>query len=218
MRYIALVDMNAYFASCMQQAFRNLRCKPVGVSRKPLDKTIIASASYEAKEFGIKNGMATWVAKEMCPKLIIVPGDPWMFAYSSSRIYGILKEFSPLVEVFSIDEAWVDITQVSQQIGSPVKTAYAIKQRIKKELGPFYRCSIGIASTKTMSKIAAEKKKPDGLIWIKDEEFPYWLNRLEVDAACGIAGATKEKLNSMGIKTLAELGKLICPGSGLPLE
>jgi DNA polymerase-4 len=206
-RFIAHIDMNAYFASVEQQANRFLRGRPIGVSRKPQDRTIIAAPSYEAKRFGIKTGMPTWEALELCPDLEIIPGDPAKYAYISSRIFSILKSFSPLLEVFSIDEAWLDITQLAKEYRSPLEVAKEIKKQIKKELGLLIRCSIGIAPSKVLSKIASEMKKPDGLVWIQENEVQGYLEKLEVDSACGIDKGLKAKLNLMNIRTLGDLGR-----------
>jgi DNA polymerase-4 len=199
--------MNAYFASVEQQANRFLRGKPIGVSRKPQDRTIIAAPSYEAKARGVKTGMPTWEALGLCPELEIVPGDPAKYAYISSRIFSILKTFSPLLEVFSIDEAWLDISQAAQECGSPLAVAREIKRKIKQELGPLIRCSIGIAPSKVLAKIASEMQKPDGLVWIQEHEVQAYLERLEVDAACGIDERLKARLSLLGVRTLADLGR-----------
>ncbi len=133
--------------------------------------------------------------------------DADKYTYASSRVFSILKEFSPLLEVFSIDEAWVDISQAAERMGGPVTVAQAIKRRIREELGEEITCSIGIGPSKVLAKIAAEQKKPDGLTWIRDEELQEWLERLEVDAALGIGDRRKEDLAAMGIRTLADLGR-----------
>jgi len=125
----------------------------------------------------------------------------------SSSVFSILKEFTPLVEVFSIDEAWLDITQPAQELGNPLRVAQEIKRNIREELGPWIRCSIGIAPSKTLAKIASESRKPDGLIWIRHEEVQEWLERLPVEVACGINERIKRRLALLGVRTLADLGR-----------
>jgi hypothetical protein len=200
-RYILMADMNAFFANCERQANRRLRSWPVGVVRKPWESTIVSAACYQAKARGVETGMAVWEAKRLCPEIRLVLEDPAKYTYASTRVFSILKEFSPLLEVFSIDEAWVDISQAAERLGGPVAVAQAIKHRIREELGEEITCSIGIGPSKVLAKIAAEQVKPDGLTWIKDEELSDWLERLEVDAAIGIGDRRKAELARMKIRT-----------------
>jgi len=209
-RVIAHVDMNAYFASVEQQANRYLRGRPVAVVRKPQRASVISAPSYEAKRFGIKTGMPTWEAVRLCPHLRIILEDPDKYRWVSARLFSTLKTFSPLLEVFSIDEAWLDLTQATAAAnGNPVCVATEIKRRLREVLGPFIRCSIGIAPSKALAKIASNFDKPNGLTWIKPQEVQGWLERLEVDKACGINTRLKQRLSKLGVHTLAELGR--CP-------
>jgi DNA polymerase-4 len=117
-RIILHVDMNAFFASVEQQANPELRGKPIAVIGSS-GRTVITTASYEARKFGVKTGMAIWEAKRCCPQLTLVVGDNRKYTFTSSRIVEIMKEYTPLVEVFSIDEAWLDITHSLSLFGSP---------------------------------------------------------------------------------------------------
>jgi nucleotidyltransferase/DNA polymerase involved in DNA repair len=140
--------MNAYFAGVEQQANPFLRGRPIAVVGKPRVGAIVTAPSYEAKAYGVKTGMPTWEAKRLCPGILFVVEDLNKYAWVSARIFSILRGFSPLLEVFSIDEAFLEITQTSKKYGDPLEVARAIKREIKSKLGPCLRCSIGIAPSK----------------------------------------------------------------------
>ena len=206
-RLILHIDMDSYFASVEQQFNPYLRKRPIGVSRKPQDRTIIAAASKEAKQFGLKSGMPIWEATHLCPELVIVPGHPTRYAYLTGRIFGLLKKFSPLFEPFSIDEGFLDITSVASRYGGPERLALRIKSEIRRAVGEYITCSIGVGSSKTVAKIASEMRKPNGLFWIKEDEVMSFFHKLPVDTACGINKRLQAKLSLMNIYTLADLGK-----------
>ncbi len=206
-RYIAHVDMNSYFASVEQQCNPFIRGKPVAIVRKPNEATVVTTASYEAKSYGVDTGMATWEAKRACPRLLFVVEDLNKYAHASERIFRLLEEVTPDVEVFSIDEAFLDITQAARDQGGPVAVCQWIKREIRRRLGQHIRCSIGIAPSKILAKIASESRKPDGLTWIRDAEVEHCLNQLPVNAACGIHERTKERLEALRIRTLGDLGR-----------
>ena len=200
-------DMNSYFASVEQQANPYLRGRPIAVSRKPQDHTIAAAVSNEAKEFGLKSGMPTWQVGKLCPWITFVHGDPAKYAYVSSQIFSILKRFSPLLEVFSIDEAFLDITSVADRHGGSEHLAKKIKAEIRREIGECITCSIGIAPSKVLAKIASETKKPDGLVLIPESQVQRWLERTPVTDAFGINKRIAWRLSPKGIRTLADLGQ-----------
>ena len=206
-RYIVHIDMNSYFASVEQQCNPVLRGKPVAIVRKPTEATIVTTASYEAKAYGVDTGMATWEAKRACPRLLVVVEDLNKYAHTSDRIFRLLEEITPDLEVFSIDEAFLDITQAARDRGGPVAVCRGIKRELRRRLGRHLRCSIGIAPSKVLAKIASESRKPDGLTWIPDAAVGEVLDRLPVDAACGISDRLKDRLEALGIRTLGDLGR-----------
>ena len=190
-----------------QQANPFLQGRPIAVVRKPWAGTIVTAPSYEAKAYGVRTGMPTWEARRLCPEILFAVEDLPKYAWVSGRIFSILRGFSPWPEVFSIDEAFLDITQTSTEYGGPLEVARAIKRRIKEELGPCLRCSIGIAPSKVLAKIASESEKPDGLVWIPEQEVQEWLGKTPVEAACGISKRIRWRLSILGIRTLADLGR-----------
>jgi DNA polymerase-4 len=158
-RIILHFDQNAFFASVEQQCNPTLRGKPIAVIGS--GRTVVTTASYEARAFGVKTGMNTWEAKQKCPHLILVVGDNRKYTHTSSEIFRIFLEYTPLVEVFSIDEAFLDVTGSIRLFGSAEQIAWLIKARIRNCFG--LTCSIGIAPNKLLAKLASEMKKPDGM-------------------------------------------------------
>ncbi len=203
-RVVMHIDMNAFFASVEQQANPELRGKPIAVVGGH-GRTVITTASYEARKFGVKTGMAIWEGKRQCKDLIIVVGDNKKYTYTSSRIVEFMREYTPLVEVFSIDEAWLDVTHSLGIFGSAERIAYLIKAQIKASFG--ITCSIGIAPNKLLAKLASDMKKPDGLTVIKPEEVSRVLEHMSVKELCGIGSKMDRHLALMGIRTCGELGR-----------
>ena len=202
-RVIMHLDMNAFFAAVEQQSNPALRGKPIGVIGT--GRTVVTTASYEARKFGVKTGMNTWQAKQACPQIIFVVGDNRKYADTSTRIVAMMREYTPLVEVFSIDEAFLDITGSLTLFGSAERIAYLLKARIRHELG--LTCSIGIAPNKLLAKLASEMQKPDGLTIIPPERVDEVLERMPVKELCGIGSKVGTQLSRLGIQTCGQLGR-----------
>lgn len=206
-RTIAHVDLNACFASLEQQSNPQLRGRPTAVVRKAQRVSVISAPSYEAKRRGVETGMTTPEAERRCPELKVLLEDPTKYLAASQRFFDLLQDLTGAVEVFSIDEGFAELSHPLQQLGDPIWVAERIKREVRRRLGEWITVSIGIGPSKVVAKLAGEQEKPDGLVRIRDDEVPDWLETLEVDAACGIAGRTKARLNAMGIRTLADLGR-----------
>ncbi len=204
-RVVMHVDMDAFFASVEQQTFPFLRGKPIGVCGDPDGRTVIAAASYEAKRRGVKTAMTLPEAKKLCPEIILVAGHPAKYVDTSTRILALYATFTDLVEVFSIDEAFLDVTQTAHLFGGPKKIATSIKAYIHEHFG--LTCSIGIAPNKLLAKLSGEMHKPDGLTITSQCEVAALMETLPVQELCGIGPKTQEKLNRLGIKTCGELGR-----------
>jgi DNA polymerase-4 len=203
-RVIMHMDMDAFFASVEQQNRPSLRGKPIGVVGAG-KRTVITTSSYEARARGVKTGMNLFEARKVCPELILVVGRNRKYTDTSRGIVRILQEYTPLVEVYSIDEAFLDITGSIPLFGSPQEIARRIKDRIRKQFG--ITCSIGIAPNKMMAKLAAGLQKPDGLVRVLPEEIPALMDDLPVRALCGIGRRLGESLEAMGVRTCGELGR-----------
>ena len=149
--------------------------------------------------------MPAWEAKKICPDLIIVGGDMNKYIYTSSEIMKILREYTPLVQVFSIDEAFMDVSETKQRFGGEINIAKNIKRRIRERFK--ITCSIGIGANKLIAKLAGELKKPDGLTTLWPQDIPEKIKGLRVSELCGIGRRMEKHLNDMGIKTFLDLHK-----------
>ena len=202
-RTILHIDQNAFFASVEQQTNPALRGKPIAVIGR--GRTVVTTASYEARAFGVKTGMNTWEARQKCPHVIFVIGDNRKYTHTSAEIVRIFLEYTPLVEVFSIDEAFLDVTGSLRMFGNPERIAYLIKARIRHRFG--LTCSIGIAPNKLLAKLASEMKKPDGLTVIRPDEVARVLEKVPIEDLCGIGSRTHKQLALFGIRTCGDLGR-----------
>jgi DNA polymerase-4 len=203
-RVILHIDMNAFFASVEQQANPDLRGKPIAVVGSA-KRTVITTCSYEARFFGVKTGMNVWQARQKCPGIILVIGDNRKYTWTSSQIVRIFLDFTPLVEVFSIDEAFLDVTGSLAIFGSAERIACLIRARIRQAFG--ITCSIGIAPNKLLAKLASNMQKPDGLTVIAPEKVAEALNRIPAKDLCGVGGKTARQLDLYGIRTCGDLGR-----------
>jgi DNA polymerase-4 len=207
MRTILHLDMNSFFASVEQAANPSLRGKPIVVGGGIEKTSVVAAASYEAKAFGVKSAMPTWEAKKLCPNLIIVVGDMSKYIHTSKEITSMLTRYTDLVEVFSIDEAFMDITNTKEMFGGEIAIAKKIKRWIRERF--HLTCNIGIGPNKLMAKFAGELKKPDALIIIRTEDIPRKIENVEASKLCGIGRKIEKYLAEIGIETFGELHR--CP-------
>ncbi|SJZ53852.1 DNA polymerase-4 [Trichlorobacter thiogenes] len=203
-RVILHIDMNAFFASVEQQANPDLRGKPVAVVGSG-HRTVITTSSYEARSFGVKTGMAIWEGKRACPELIIVVGDNKKYTDASRQIIAMMRQYTPLVEVFSIDEAFLDVTHSYALFGTAETIAHQLKTRIRDELG--LTCSVGIAPNKLLAKLASDMQKPDGLTVIAPDRIKEVLESVTIGDLCGIGRKLERQLNLLGIKKCGQLGR-----------
>lgn len=204
-RVIMHVDMNAFFASVEQQANPALRGKPIAVVGSS-HRTVITTSSYEARAFGVKTGMAPWEARRCCPQLIFVIGDNRKYCHTSSRIMEMMLEYTPEVEVFSIDEAFMDVTgSLTYLYDTPERIAYLLKARIRHAFG--ITCSVGIAPNKLLAKLASDMQKPDGLTVIRQGDVARVMETLPIKDLCGVGRKMERHLNMMSIYTCGELGR-----------
>ncbi len=203
-RIILHCDMNAFFASVEQQNDPDLRGKPIAVIGAA-KRTIITTSSYEARAYGVRTGMTTWEARQKCPQIIFVIGDNKKYTHTSSQIIQLMHQFTPLVEVFSIDEAFLDVTGSMGLFGTPERIAHLLKAEIRHHFG--ITCSIGIAPNKLLAKLASDMQKPDGLTTIRPEEVSRVLERIPAKDLCGIGRKTERQLTLYGIKSCGDLGR-----------
>jgi len=202
-RQIMHIDLDAFFVSVEQALNPTLKGKPVVVGGKPDRRGVVASASYEARRFGLHAGMPLATASRLCPQATFIQGDLTKYRDASQRFMTILAEFSPYLEPVSLDEAYLEVTGFESIYGSIHHMAQAIKQQIKGKLG--LCASVGIASCKVVAKVASEQSKPDGLLEVAAGEERSFLAPLPITKLPGIGKKTERILNSLGINTIGEL-------------
>jgi len=204
-RIILHIDMDAFFISVEERDDPSFRGKPAAVCGS-LSRSVVTSANYEARPYGIRAGMPVQEAKRKCPPLILVPGDHSKYTETSARIFSIMKDYTPLVEVASIDEAYLDVTQSQLLFKSAFHIAQSIKEKIREK--ERLTCSIGVAPNKLLAKLGSRLQKPDGLSIIEKEKVGEILKDLPVSSLYGIGPKLEEALKSIGISTCGQLGEV----------
>jgi DNA polymerase-4 len=196
------IDMDAFYASVEQLDNPQLKGKPVIVGGDS-NRGVVSAASYEAREYGIRSAMPIFRAKQKCPDGIFIPPRMSRYKEVSKQIMALLTDFSPLVEVVSIDEAYVDIAGCLRLHGEIAKIATRIKKRVKETVN--LSCSVGIAPNKMLAKIASDMDKPDGLTIITPEKAPQFIETLPIHKVPGVGKITGQKLTRLGIQTLGDI-------------
>jgi DNA polymerase-4 len=204
-RAIVLVDMNAFFSSIEQRDHSEWRGQPVAITNG-LQGSCIITCSYEARAYGIKTGMRLKQARQLCPGLIQCPAHPERYAATSAAIMGALQDITPDIEIFSVDEAFLDVTHCQRLLGTPPQIARLAKQKVFESSGIL--CSVGISGDKTTAKFAAKLDKPDGLTIIPPWEAAERLRDVPVTELCGIAEGVGRFLAEHGVHTCGEVKKL----------
>jgi DNA polymerase-4 len=196
------VDMDAFFAAVEVIDNPALNGKPVIVGGTS-ERGVVATCSYEARAYGVRSAMPIYMAKANCPNGIFLPTRYWRYKEISNKIFNIFYQITDLVEGLSIDEAYLDVTDLNK---NPVEIAALIKNRVKKETG--LTISVGISYNKFLAKLASDWNKPDGLKIITKDMVPKILFPLSVDKVYGLGKKSSKKLNNIGIFTIEELYKL----------
>ena len=205
-RCILHIDLDAFFVSVEQVLNPKLKGKPVIVGGDPERRGVVASASYEARLFGIHAGMPSSTARRLCPQAIFIRSHFSLYRDASAKFMKILGDFSPHIEPLGLDEAYLDVTRCIEPRGSPRSLALVIKQRILEELK--ITASVGVATCKVVAKIASDLCKPDGLLEIVPGKEQAFLNPLPIAKLPGVGKKTEQSLKEMGISTIEELASL----------
>ena len=204
-RTIIHIDLDSFFVSVEQVLNPELRGKPIVVGGKPNRRGVVATASYEARAFGLHSGMPLVTAARLCPEAIFIEGNFARYREFSQKFMAILNNFSPFIEPMGIDEAYLDVTGFESIHGSIRQMADKIKQRIRSELG--LCASIGIASCKVVAKVASGLSKPDGLIEVAPGEERDFLAPLPVEKLPGVGKQVVKVIKSLGVHTIGGLSR-----------
>ncbi|MBJ7601996.1 MAG: DNA polymerase IV [Candidatus Dormibacteraeota bacterium] len=191
-------DLDAFYASVEQLLDPSLSGRAVAVGGG-----VVLAASYEAKAFGIRAGMPGWRARRLCPDLRFVGGHFHDYQRLGDQVIDVLRDFTPLVERISIDEAFLDVAGTEHLFGSPGEIGAAIRRRVRREIG--LAVSVGVARTKHLAKIASQTAKPDGLVLVEPDRELEFLHPLPVELMWGVGHVTLARLTSVGIRTIGDL-------------
>ena len=207
LRKIIHIDMDAFYASIEQRDNPDYQGKPIAVGGGPEGRGgVVATASYEARKFGVRSAMPSKKALQLCPSIIFVRPRFDAYKEASQKIREIFHRYTDLIEPLSLDEAFLDVTEDKQQIGSALEIAKQIKQAIKDELK--LTASAGVSINKFVAKIASDINKPDGLTFIGPSRIMSFMEELAVDKFYGVGKVTAEKMKKMDIHNGADLKKL----------
>ncbi|MCB2155594.1 DNA polymerase IV [bacterium] len=200
------VDMDSFYVSVERLKDPSLIGKPVIVGGTPGGRGVVASASYEARAFGVHSAMPCSQAIKLCPKAIFVRGHYHEYGDYSRRIREVMEEFTPIVRMASQDEAYLDMTGTERLWGAPMKSAHRIRQRILEETQ--LPCSLGLGSTRTIAKIASALCKPRGILWVPAGSEREFLSPLPIAKMPGIGPKSEKRLNETGLKYLGDVIRL----------
>ena len=205
MRHIIHADLDAFYATVEQLDNPELQGKPVLVGGRPESRGVVATASYEARPFGVRSAMPMRTAVRLCPQGIIVRPRFTRYREMSRQVMEVFREFTEVIEPLSLDEAYLDISEaVNEEEGRwPLGVALDLKRRVKEETG--LTVSVGLSVSKSVSKIASDLDKPDGLVVVRPGEQAEFLAPLPVGKLWGIGPKSAERLNAEGVDTIGAL-------------
>lgn len=207
LRKIIHIDMDAFYASIEQRDNPEYRGKAIAVGGSPEGRGgVVATASYEARKFGVRSAMPSKRALQLCPDIIFVRPRFDVYKEVSGKIREIFHRYTDIIEPLSLDEAFLDVTEDKQNIGSAIEIATMIKQAIKDELG--LTASAGVSVSKFVAKIASDMQKPDGLTFIGPSRIQSFMESLPVEKFFGVGKVTATKMKTMGLHTGADLKRL----------
>jgi DNA polymerase-4 len=202
-RIIFHVDMDAFFVSVEELFNPALKGKAVVVGGQRDERGVVSAASYEARKFGVHSAMPLRTAAKQCPHAIFVDGHPELYSEYSQKAREVFHDFSPAVEMASIDEAYLDMTGTERLHGPPLLSAHKLHQQMKERTG--LNCSIGIGATRLMAKISSDKAKPNGVLYVLHGQEESFLAPLDVGKIPGVGKVTKARLNQIGIVHIGDL-------------
>jgi DNA polymerase-4 len=203
---IVHVDMDAFFVSVELLERPELRGKPVVVGGRPDQRGVVTSASYEARKHGVHSAMPLRTAGRLCPHAVFLDGHHRKYTEWSDRVATILAKFSPIVEMVSIDEAYLDLSGTERLYGPPLAATDTLLRAITRTTG--LPCSGGLASTRLVAKVASDQAKPRGLVWVAPGAEARFLAPLSVRKIPGIGEVTERALRALGLETVGQLAEV----------
>jgi len=206
MRTYFHLDMDAFFVSVEEQFDPSLKGKPVVVGGQAHERGVVSAASYAARKFGVHSAMPLRTAAKLCPQAIFVDGHRDRYLEYSQQVYGVLKQYSPQVEMASIDEAYMDMTGTERLHGPPLSAAQRLHDAVRGETN--LNCSIGAATSRLVAKIASDQAKPHGVLWIVPGQEARFLAPLDVRKIPGVGKVTERHLHECGIRKIRDLANL----------
>jgi DNA polymerase-4 len=206
MRKIIHVDMDCFYAAVEVKHRPELKGKPLGVGGPPNTRSVLTTASYEARKFGVRSAMPSSQAVRLCPDLILVPPNFQLYKKESQAVREIFERFTEVIQPLSLDEAYLDVTEASEKYGSATAIAAEIRRLIFEERQ--LTASAGIAPNKFLAKIASDWKKPNGQFVIKPADIDKFMIDLKIEKIHGVGKVTAAKMHKLGIKTCGDLQKM----------
>jgi DNA polymerase IV len=204
-RTIFHLDMDAFFVSVEELFDASLKGKPVVVGGQRDERGVVSAASYAARKFGVHSAMPLRTAAKLCPQAIFVDGHPQRYRECSAKVYDVLQDFSPQVEMVSIDEAYLDMTGTERLHGPPLRAAHALHAAIGERTR--LNCSIGIATSKLVAKVSSDQAKPNGVLWVLSGHEAEFLAPLEVRKIPGVGKVMERDLHALNIRTVGDLAR-----------
>ena len=195
-------DMDAFYAGVELRSRPELVGTPVIIGGLG-GRSVVLSATYEARAYGVHSAMPMSRARRLCPQATVIPPTPGLYAETSRGVMEIFRSITPLVEPLSLDEAFLDVTGATRRLGSPRQIAELIRARVADEQG--VTCSVGVASTKFVAKLASSRAKPDGLLVVPRDAVIAFLHPLPVGALWGVGERTEEVLTRLGLRTIGDI-------------
>jgi DNA polymerase-4 len=205
-RKIIHVDMDCFYAAVEVKHRPELRGKPIGIGGPPNTRSVLCTASYEARKFGVRSAMPSSQAVRLCPDLILVPPNFDLYKKESRAVRHIFSQFTDKIQPLSLDEAYLDVTEESEKFGSATKIAQEIRYKIACELS--LSASAGVAPNKFLAKVASDWKKPNGLTVIRPEQVDDFVRDLKIEKIWGVGKVTAKKMHELNLRTCGDIQKI----------
>ncbi len=203
MKKIIHIDMDCFYAAVEVKFRPELRGKPLGIGGPPQSRSVLCTASYEARRFGVRSAMPSSQAVRLCPQLVLLPPQFELYKRESSKVREILERFTNKIEPLSLDEAYLDVTECKQFGGSATLMAQEMRRLIQTELK--LTASAGVAPNKFLAKVASDWNKPNGQFVIRPQDIEIFVRDLPVERIFGVGQVTAKKMHKLGFKTCGDL-------------